>query len=69
MEKGSSITWAPKNVRIMNVVILEKVFSLNSGLNLDEFFDLIRGRIVRIKILEIRARTPPSLLGIDRRIA
>ena len=28
-----------------------------------------RGMRIRIKIDETRARTPPSLLGIDRRIA
>lgn len=39
------------------------------GLNLEELFFEIKGMIARIRRLMANAKTPPSLLGIDRRIA
>lgn len=40
------------------------------GLNLNEdFLDFCRGFTMRIRILRKRATTPPSLFGIERRIA
>jgi len=68
--KGSSIGLAPAHVRIQNEVasIIFAVFSL--GLNFDLLFLLFFVEITgRIRILATNANTPPSLFGIERRIA
>jgi hypothetical protein len=68
--KGASTGMAPPQVRRMNTAVKDQNISLLIKLNL-EFIGilLVIGKTARIIIEITRARTPPNLFGIDRRIA
>jgi hypothetical protein len=69
--KGASTGQAPIQVRIkkneenaQNESFLRGYSAVDRNLNLQ-----VKGRIQRIRMEVTRATTPPSLLGIDRRMA
>lgn len=67
---GSSIGFAPSTVSTPKEAIVTMLFSLVVGLNLflDFLFFLAIG-VAITRILSTKAITPPSLLGIARKIA
>jgi hypothetical protein len=61
---------APSQVKIINDEAIILNLSFKFGLNFDEEEDFFfNSSENKIKILIIKARTPPSLLGIARKIA
>lgn len=68
---GSSTGWLPIHVRISRSVVRHQNVICVIGRNvIVRCFDRWRiGRSSRIRIDMNSARTPPSLLGIDRRMA
>ena len=70
LSKGGSTGLAPIQVRIKKAPKYVEVFILLKGENLlIGGFDDLRTREYRIKMLMSRANTPPSLLGMERKIA
>lgn len=69
--KGCSTGWLPTHVRIRRLATRVQNRSWESGRKVRvRCFDLWRKGIKnRISTDAARARTPPSLLGIDRRMA
>ena len=65
---GGSTGLAPIHVRIIKILTNDQNFSLDDGLNF-LVFAFISGRVAKTAIEAIRATTPPSFDGIDRRIA
>lgn len=66
---GSSICFAPDQVRRMNTLAVNHDFILFVGLNFEhEFIFFFVLSVKMIRILITRATTPPSLFGIDRRM-
>jgi len=69
--KGSSTGILPNQVKIKKVPTWNQ--NINSPKKLYRlpfiFFVLNKGRIITIKIEKTRKMTPPSLFGIERRIA
>jgi len=68
--KGASTGLAPAQVRMQNNVarIQKNPFFLGENFDLKEFL-FLNGKMEIIRIERIKAITPPSLLGIDQRIA
>lgn len=66
---GFSIGCLPRNVNIIKELAFKRLVNFRWGLNLDELVVFNRGGSRRIRILDIKAITPPSFLGIDRRMA
>jgi len=69
--KGSSTGQDPKNVKIKNTLIKPQYIILLRGyilVGLNLFF-IEKGKEIKIIIDINKAITPPSLLGIERRIA
>jgi len=67
---GYSTALAPIHVKIMKVIIIYQTKIFWVGLNLEDkinFFFI--GRIEMIRIAIINPITPPSLFGMDRKIA
>lgn len=71
MMYGCSTGMPPIHVRMATSAMRVQKRSCESGRNVRlRCFDVCKkGTTIRIKIEARRARTPPSLLGIDRRIA
>lgn len=69
--KGCSTGWPPIHVRIIMSAISSQNSSWDSGryARVRCFERCIIGTIKRIRIEKSRAKTPPSLFGIERRIA
>ena len=63
------MTCFPRKVRMTNEAILKKFDVFIKGLNFEELDFFSNGRMSKIASLAIKAITPPSLLGIERRIA
>jgi len=54
----------------VNVIVRLQNAHFDGGVNLvDKIFFCFNGKIARIKIDATKAITPPSLLGMDRKIA
>lgn len=67
---GYSMIWAPAHVNKIKLFIYIQYISWFMGYGFNEFnLELIRGIKYKIIIDERRAITPPSLLGIDRKMA
>ena len=68
---GSSTGRAPIQVKRITVTInLQKaIFFIGINLFLLNFFSKAKGTKKRITIEKAKAKTPPNLLGIDRRMA
>jgi hypothetical protein len=67
---GLSICLAPPHVRIKNEDTIDQKTIFFWGLNLhDDHLIFVIGLKNRIRILRTNAKTPPSLLGIERKIA
>lgn len=68
---GSSTGRAPIHVRIIQSITRHQniIWLIGQNLRDDASALLVKGRMNRIKIASARAITPPSLLGIDRRMA
>jgi len=61
---------APIQVRIIKVETINQNFAFLFGLNLDDLIFLVFiGKVKIIKMAISKANTPPSLLGIERRMA
>lgn len=70
VSKGGSTGFPPIHVRVKNVPpILHRVIFFSIENLLDRILLDDKGRTNRIAIDSTRAITPPSLLGIDRRMA
>lgn len=68
--KGCSIGLAPIQERIIKLEKnIDRIISFLGLIAADLVFRLDKGRSIKIKIAENIIKTPPSLLGIDRRIA
>lgn len=69
--KGCSTGWPPIHVRVRRSATKSQNKHWLSGRNIiPRCLDVWRaGIMAKIKMDKTRARTPPSLLGIDRRIA
>jgi hypothetical protein len=68
--KGYSTGFAPIQVKIKNIATVDQKFNFLLILNFEErdiFF--LNGKIKITKIDMSKATTPPSLLGIERKIA
>lgn len=68
--KGASTGFAPAQVRIQNKMasIQKELFLVGENLDLKEYL-FLKGKIEIIRIDNTRAITPPSLFGMDRRMA
>lgn len=68
---GSSTGCPPIHVRIAVLAIKDqkKIFAMGRNMRERSLEVWMRGIKKRIRIEKRRARTPPSLLGIERRIA
>jgi len=67
---GASTGFAPIHVKIMNELKNIQMFILYSGFIFAVFlYFFMIGKIMIIKMDISRATTPPSLFGIDRRMA
>lgn len=70
VSKGGSTGFPPIHVKVKNVPpILQRVIFFSIENLLDKIFLEDRGSTNRMAIDNTRAITPPSLLGIDRRMA
>lgn len=71
MMNGCSTGWPPIQVRVIRLAvrIQNRVWEIGRNIRLRCLDVCRRGIIRRIKIDASRASTPPSLLGIDRRMA
>ena len=63
------MTCFPRKDKMTNEAILKKFDIFIKGLNFEELDFFSNGRMSKIASLAIKAITPPSLLGIERRIA
>lgn len=63
------MTCFPRKVKVMNEAILKKFDIFIRGLNFEELDFFINGKMSKIANLASRARTPPNLLGMERKIA
>jgi hypothetical protein len=68
---GSSAGRAPIHVKRITVLIMTQKLICDRGLNCIPFNSIfwVNGKIKRMAIEATKATAPPSLLGIDRRIA
>lgn len=71
MMNGCSTGWPPIQVRVIRLAvrIQNRVWEIGRNIRLRCLDVWRRGMIRRIKMEAKRASTPPSLLGIDRRMA
>lgn len=69
--KGCSTGWPPIHVRIRRLAtrIQYSIWEIGRNIRLRCFDVCNKGIRARIRIERTRAITPPSLLGIERRIA
>lgn len=70
LSKGASTGFAPAQVKIQNKIANDQkeIFLVGENLDLSVYL-FLNGKIEIIRIERTKAITPPSLLGIDRRIA
>ena len=70
VSNGGSTGFPPIHVRVRKVPRIDHRIVFLIGENfVDKIFEDLSGRMNRIAIDNTRAITPPSLLGMDRRIA
>ena len=68
--KGSTIGFAPSQVKSKNLVTKSQKYNWYAGLNAELFaYRGAKGRIKRQQIEARSASTPPSFLGTTRKIA
>jgi len=70
ISNGYSTGFAPIQVRMMNVILINQKVIFFIMLNFIEIsFWFLKDKIIKIRMEATKAITPPSLLGIDRRMA
>jgi len=70
ISNGYSTGFAPIQVRMMNVILINQkvIFFIMSNF-IEISFWFLKDKITKIRIEATKAMTPPSLLGIDRKMA